>query len=343
MKRIVLFIGVLLTLFLSSPIRASEQPVEVLDKMNFDGALLHYTYTVLSDCPAADMHKTVVEVKQTGIFACTAIVKLRVQVKDSSEETECIDSKKPIKITGKANLRQLAEEYLEEKGGCESGDVEEYRFEFPPVKISPRSPNLSDLPEMRIPNPESASPVRKVRVVRKTYQPMFECILYKRDGSRKDGFKGTAETMEDAVQKAIAGCHTTNNPRCMEYAKDPAHTTCKFNPIEKEIVEEYDSDKLPNLDGATVSWSCPVGKSNDDDDCIKSYVIEESKPYLIYRCVLYKNDGSRRDGFEGAAETELEARAIAAQGCKRTNHPSCDAFSLDPAHTTCIMKVNYGK
>jgi hypothetical protein len=55
----------------------------------------------------------------------------------------------------------------------------------------------------------------------------WTCTLYKRDGSRKDGFAGTGATEADARNATISGCNSTNNPYCNQYALDPAHTPCQ--------------------------------------------------------------------------------------------------------------------
>lgn len=54
----------------------------------------------------------------------------------------------------------------------------------------------------------------------------WACTLWKKDGARKDGFKGTGNTEMDARRNAIPGCNTTNNPNCEAYALDANHTQC---------------------------------------------------------------------------------------------------------------------
>jgi len=219
-----------------------------------------------------------------------------------------------------------------------------------------------------------------VSVVRRTYSPLFRCTLYKNDGSRKDGFEGVGGTIEDAINQAVAGCHSTNNPYCSQYGNDPNHTTCKFDVAASEAVTEYDADKLPDITGAVSAYTCSLkssgaraatyygtgaseqdartaaanscnkdnlfncldlSKNPDYTTCGGSYLIDGPRPSMLWSCSLYKNDGSRRDGFEGQGDSIDEARNKAAAVCKSTNNPYCDAYAKDPAHTKCATKVVY--
>lgn len=112
----------------------------------------------------------------------------------------------------------------------------------------------------------------------------WECVLFKRDGAKRDGFTGVNKDQRQARAEASQGCKRTNNPRCDEWSLDPDHTTCRL---------------------------------------------------VQYRCVLWKNDGAKRDGFEGTGETEEAARQQSAYGCQRTNNPKCDEWSKDNSHTKC--------
>jgi hypothetical protein len=59
----------------------------------------------------------------------------------------------------------------------------------------------------------------------------------------------------------------------------------------------------------------------------------------MWRCMLYKNDGARKDGFEGNGATIEEARRDASTGCKTTHNPKCDTYSKSPDHTTCDVQL----
>jgi hypothetical protein len=72
--------------------------------------------------------------------------------------------------------------------------------------------------------------------------------------------------------------------------------------------------------------------------CSAAMRYEMPKPAYAWVCSLYKNDGSRKDGFRGSGATEQEARRDAAAGCRNTSNPHCDIFSMDPAHTTCSVE-----
>jgi hypothetical protein len=57
-------------------------------------------------------------------------------------------------------------------------------------------------------------------------QAVWACMLWKNDGARNDGFRGTGSSEIEARRNAITGCLTTNNAYCDTYAMDPAHTRC---------------------------------------------------------------------------------------------------------------------
>lgn len=211
----------------------------------------------------------------------------------------------------------------------------------------------------------------KVRYIDYSYN--WSCILNKNDGSRKDGFTGTGATIDEARQGAINGCRGTNNPYCNDYAMDPAHTKCDVKLIENPRDEMVAFGAVPQ--NAKVTWSCKLNKNDgsrsdgftaegdtenaaraaasnlckstnnpycdqyslDDDHttCEQSAVVEGPKPALRWNCTLYKNDGSRKDGFAGSGQTEYDARMATLPGCQKTNNPYCRDYALDPKHTSC--------
>jgi hypothetical protein len=130
--------------------------------------------------------------------------------------------------------------------------------------------------------------------------PLWSCTLYKNDGAKKDGFTGRNANIDIARADAARGCMRTNNPNCNYWSNHPEHTTCTL------MNANNNNAKLP-----ATEWTC----------------------------TLYKNDGAKRDGFSGVADNELEARRRSSTGCKRTNNPSCDIWSMDPDHTTCTVRL----
>jgi hypothetical protein len=59
----------------------------------------------------------------------------------------------------------------------------------------------------------------------------------------------------------------------------------------------------------------------------------------LWKCELYKNNGDRRDGYEGSGATLEEARRDAADRCKRANNSYCDQYSNSPEHTACAAQL----
>ncbi len=128
----------------------------------------------------------------------------------------------------------------------------------------------------------------------------WHCALFKRDGARDDGFTAQNPNLADARNAAADACKRTGNAFCDTWSKDPTHTSC--------IVLYTDSD----------------GKL---------------LPHVEWTCKLRKNDGSRRDGFDGKGFTEHEARNAAAVACRSTKNPHCYNYSMDNNHTTCDMTL----
>lgn len=127
----------------------------------------------------------------------------------------------------------------------------------------------------------------------------WECMLRKNDGSRNDGFGGRGATEMEARRDTVPGCERTNNPHCNTYAMDDDHTKC-------------------------VAYASAAGAA---------------APQVRWTCTLWKNDGSRNDGFEGVGATENEARQDTISGCLRTNNPYCQEYSRDPEHTKCTAEI----
>ncbi|MFH1538632.1 MAG: hypothetical protein ABIH66_06715 [bacterium] len=231
------------------------------------------------------------------------------------------------------------------------------------------------------PTPQATpEPPKVVDVVEVDYAPAWRCQLRKNDGSRKDGFDGYGSTVEEARNDAASGCLSTNHPKCFDFSKDPAHTQCDFELRETQKVVQYSSDKLP-ANAETISWTCELWKSDGSrkdgfsgtaateaearsqaargcgrtnhplceqfsldaahTSCARALMVRKPKPETLWTCALWKKDGSRKDGFGGTGPTEAEARRDTLPGCYRTNHPKCNEWSLDPAHTACEVKLVY--
>ena len=77
----------------------------------------------------------------------------------------------------------------------------------------------------------------------------WACTLWKKDGSRNDGFQGSGKTVDEARQAAAKGCKVTNNPNCDVYSRDKSHTQClpavRYNAPKPEAV-----------------WSCTLWKKD---------------------------------------------------------------------------------
>lgn len=230
-------------------------------------------------------------------------------------------------------------------------------------------------------NGEVPVPPHKVKVVQLKYVPYWGCTLRKNDGSSRDGYEGTGSTMQEALQQSVRGCSLAlSGDRCNAFASDPNHTTCDAQLGTKETTAEFDSDKLPagaktdsftcrlmkndgsRKDGfsgtaateadarAQAASSCkgtnnPLCEAFSKDDahtaCDQRIVVEGPRPVAQWTCNLFKNDGARKDGFSGTGASRAEAQQNAAASCSSTHHPSCAAFSQDPAHTTCNAEFVY--
>lgn len=308
---------------------AARTPVETLDEVYFDGRKLVYAYTIQSRC-GADKHDSEVElyVEKTSSRKNKKVLALFVEITDVSPEGDCGGEAGEVTVAAEKNIRRLIRDELsdlEDEGYAMAPDL---AVELPPVRPGLAGLSASsvvggsvELPTRRV-EPEEAvatpppapEPPKVVDVVEVDYVSGWHCHLRKNDGSRRDGFDGYGSTVEEARNAAASGCLSTNHPKCFDFSADPAHTTCRFELRERQKVVQYNSDELP-AGAQTSSWTCE----------------------------LWKNDGSRKDGFRGTAATEAEARARAARGCGRTNHPLCEQFSLDTAHTACTPLIRLEK
>lgn len=376
MRKSLSLTAIVMLMCLGAAAHAEQKDIRALDALNFDGAVLQYTYTVQSGCPAKE-HKTTVSVEPVTSSAGSKTVRqFDVTFTDTADDEAC-GVAGPVTKTGQSNLRFIMQDRISELEDEGYTVAVNYSLTLPPVRVADTAVGAAITPTRRSTTPEKP---KTVRVMRRSYSPLFTCTLYKNDGSRRDGFSGQGETMDDAIQQAVTGCRSTNNPSCQQYGQDPSHTQCKFDVTAHEKVEEYDADKVPDMTGAATSYTCAVNTNdssigtlygtggtesearritlqrcqdsgmrscdtlaNDDSrfNCDSGYTIEGPKPFMHWTCTLYKNDGSRRDGFSGSGDTIDEARQNATNGCRSTNNPSCDAYSKDPAHTSCSMKMDY--
>jgi hypothetical protein len=219
-----------------------------------------------------------------------------------------------------------------------------------------------------------------VDVTEISYKPAWHCKLFKNDGARNDGFDGNGATIEEARRAASQGCRSTNNPYCDAYSKSPGHTTCDVQLQETTKVNRYDSNNPPP-NAVRDTWACTlnrndgaggdgftgIGRTEEDarsdaankcsptnrsqcgsystdnrhTSCAQRMVLYGPKPQAAWKCTMYKNDGSRNDGFAGAGSTETEARSNTIPGCQSTNNPYCQQYSTDPVHTQCTVDFAY--
>ncbi len=378
-----------LALLAASPaaaLRGNRAPVDALDEVSYDGTFITVIYTVDSRCKAPD-HKTIVEFEseKTASKAKKAVVALTARVYDSAPEQDCEGRLAAVVVKSTLDFSKLVEGELSGLRDKDYSIDPDYIVNLPAVR-----PPLPDDGHSRKPPAESgdasgsvvkqAAPVTKVKVVNVNYVPAWKCLLNKNDGSSRDGFTGIGPTLDEARRNSVSQCLSTGNPSCNAFSADPAHTACEAGLTTQESVAEYDSDKLP--EGArTESWNCILRKSDGSrkdgftgaaateeearaqaasgcqrtnnpqcdaystDDahtkCEPRVVVEGPKPQAVYKCTLWKNDGSRKDGFGGSGPTMQDAQRDAASGCQRTNNPNCLAYATDPAHTQCTADFVY--
>ncbi len=396
-------------------INKEKVQVKYLDKVEFDGKTMKFTYTLLSKCPAK-YHTPSIELNTNIVFSNgkKQLDTIKVVINDTIENSiRCVETAY-VQINSSINLYKLIKEKTDEltKEKVYVGDY--YAIILPQVRISSsKDEEVYDISSIAAPydgsdeayeeeeeeeEEEESSKSKKfysiddyfktpdergkVKVTRKFYTSLWYCQLWKRDGSKKDGFDGYGKTLEEARNESIRGCKRTNNPKCAEFAVDPQHTECKFS-IKEEVEEkEYSEESIAllRLKPTQSQWTCYFYDKTTGDkitssshatqesainDLIKqcnkeklygceealsdslyrvcngSMYIEEPKPKLRWKCILFKKDGSKRDGFEGVGDTEFEARNQAAKQCQYTNNPRCFEFSTDPNHTTCNMETVY--
>lgn len=394
LKTILVAAAALLLAAVMAGAAAKKTPVDVLDEVYFDGKKIIFAYTVSSVCPKAKHtpEVTVFAEKSPGKKKVTA---LYVEIQDGEPAEGCGSKAAEVTVAKemdlgaviKAELADLAEQGYTPADGLTVGlpgvapRVRGASIAGGSVTI-PRQKKEEDVKTggTTTPAPKAPPPPTKVKVVEVDYQPMWHCFLRKNDGSRRDGFDGYGSTIEEARNDAAQGCMSTRHGSCLDFSKDPAHTSCGFELQERETAKEYDSDKIPQ--GTKImAWNCELwkrdgarkdgfsgrgateaearaeaargcGRTNhplceefsqqaEHTTCAAEMRYEKPKPKTLWTCVLWKNDGSRRDGFKGTGETEDEARRNSRPGCYATNNGLCDQYSMDPSHTPCSAELYY--
>jgi len=307
----------------AAALKHAGTPVGAVDEVYFNGANLQLAYEVESRCKAQD-HTTTLDFnfEKTTSRTRKTVVSLTALVYDSATENQCSSRLGSVLIKTSLNLSKLVDEKLSELRD-QGYDIDpDYTLILPPLRaLLPDEGHIGDIPSTggavaTPPTPDGgikppSSTGTKVNVVKVNYIPNWHCRVNKNDGSSRDGFDGYGKTMNDALQQSVSACSLTGDSNlCRTISSNPQHTFCDPGLGTEESVSEYDSNNLP------------AGAHTES-----------------YTCTLRKNDGARKDGFSGTAATEESARQKAADGCKSTNHPSCDSFSQDDAHTTCAPRI----
>ncbi len=357
---------------------APRTHIDSVDNMSYDGRNLSITYTISSHCPAAKHTTEIEFDPVLQPYRSTKkVVRLDVKLYDTAPETKCDYDEDDVTIEVEDSLTDLIRDEIKELSSRYVIDPD-MAVGLPYVSARAGNPGAKfgdSGPGGKPGHPHTPPQPSTVHVVNVSYEPTFKCLLYKNDGARKDGFTGTGSTMDEARRNAAKGCRTTNNPKCELWSKDPAHTSCDIKMKEKYADTVVPISQIPT--GATLSaWSCnmqkgPRGESfsaigNSENEargnvidkcsesifsgcdaaakdtsntiCAPAYVKYAPKPEPVWTCVLYKNDGARKDGFTGTGSTEQEARRNTIPGCKRTNNPNCSVWANDPTHTACDLK-----
>jgi hypothetical protein len=346
--------------------------VPMLDSLYFDGKDMDVSYTVRS-CFAEFEHSAILGYTLDGTEKAVSVMKITVS--DYEPAADCPGRQKDITVESHFDFGQWLDDTLYDLESQGYHIDESTPLLLPELRstLLESGPSVDKEKNSGTPIPPRPS---KVNVTEVTYKPGFKCVLNKSDGSRNDGFEGYGETLDAARAAAARGCAGTNNPNCSTWSSDPNHTTCDVSFETTEKVTSYDRNAVPD-GAKTVSYGCTLykkdGSSKDGFDgtgateeeartaasnackttnnpycdafaqnaehisCLPNMRLETPKPTAEWRCSLWKRDGARKDGFDGAGPTEREARRDAASGCARTNHPSCEAFSMDPAHTECTV------
>lgn len=285
----------LLALLVSSPVFAAQQvgsstsgAVSYIEQIHFDGTMLNVVYGVQARCKSPSDH-------QTGVVLQTLRSPIRTfQLVITNKETRyCNESPTFLRLAESLNLRTL----IDQKRGSNQAN---YTLILPRVTFTNRAPIAWNPAGVEPSVAGNTTTTGQVPVPTNQANYAFSCVLYKKDGARRDGFTGIDPDITIARQKASRSCNTTNNPNCDYWSKHPDHTTCGV----------VDADTGSSVQ-AKVEWTCE----------------------------LWKRDGAKKDGFSGWGNTELEARAQSAKGCQRTNNPRCNEWSKNPDHTACTAKI----
>lgn len=374
---IALIAGITLAALTAVSQYADEKQVETLDSVGINGGTISFTYTIESKCPARS-HDSSIEVKEQKSNG--VVEGFTVKIFDAAYESECKGEKTSVTVSGSANLKRAVDAKLKElqKAGARIGANLTYKL--PPLNMAALENAGDDEDKDTSGGTKKTMLPVMVDVTVVEYTPIWKCTLWKNDGAKKDGFEGTGSTIDEARRDAAQGCKRTNNPRCDEYSQSPEHTNCQADLQETSKVVQMDSNKLP-AGTQLASWDCTLNKKDgarDDgfvgtgktemearedaaakcartnnpkcdlfasDDthtaCAPKMAFYGPKPYAQWKCTLWKNDGARKDGFEGTGATEAEARQDTILGCKRTNNPYCVQYSKDPKHTPCGVEFVY--
>ncbi|MFA6449178.1 MAG: hypothetical protein WCX65_06925 [bacterium] len=365
----------------TSAIRTTRITIDALDTMNYDGELLDLSYSLDSKCRESS-HETYVEltVNKTTSAGKKIVNSATVDIYDEAPENGCNGSFNTITVTSSVNIATAIDKELAtwQKNGYKI--AADFYVVLPPLSRPVRGGRPGSI-HAGVPSygGTPSHPVtmqNQVKVTYIDYQQQWKCLLYKRDGARKDGFTGTGTTIDQARQGAVQGCLTTNNPYCQQYSTDPTHTTCTLDIQEVTRDEFVAPNAMPT--NAVVQWACLMkdgsganykgtaatedaardtaaqfcknkGVSGCDNyafdtgytTCEQAAVVAKPKPSLKWVCTLYKRDGSRKDGFNGVGSTEVEARNATISGCNTTNNPYCNQYAMDPAHTPCNVELVY--
>ena len=358
----------------------SQRGVYVLDSLLYDGQRLEFTYTVDSRCNRLE-HDAQLDYDLETYR--DRVLKMRLYVTDSAPENHCGGPVRQIEVSGSLDIASWLNREIQALEAQRYVMDQDFVLEMPPLRPmgfgagtnfgqTPPETDTGTTPSTGMADLPETIPVTIV-----TYEPTYSCTLYKNDGARDDGFTGTGSNLEDARREAGRACTRTNHPDCMSFAYDPVHTTCDAELVAVENVKQYDSDDLP--EGSYIdSWSCTLykndgarkdgftgnGETIDDarasaangckrtnhplcedfsldsehTSCMPAVRFENAKPIARWTCTLWKNDGSRKDGFTGTGETEEEARRDSTRGCRTTNNPYCDQYSMNPDHTQCTVE-----
>lgn len=178
------------------------------------------------------------------------------------------------------------------------GRAHAIRLEPEQVEQVPDTPPAAQYDASGFPDPVD------VQVI--TYDIRWECMLWKNDGARDDGFKGEGGSEVQARTQAAHECSRTNHPHCYSMAMDTGHTACEQAPRKNSRTVEYAREDIP-----------------------------QQARFDGWECELWKNDGARKDGFTGTGPTIDDARDQAIAGCERTNNDYCTLYGQDDEHTAC--------